>query len=103
VGSACSFLIRKIDLIGRFGGDEFVVILKDISLKDGEIKAEQLFKVIRDIKLYKDGHTISVTASIGVSANTDYVIMHFNELFNFADIKLYEAKQNGKNRICVLN
>lgn len=103
VSSACSSLIRNNDLIGRFGGDEFVVILKDFSLEDGKLKAEQLLEIIRDIKLYKDGHTITVTASIGVTANTDCTIMHFNELFNFADIKLYEAKHNGKNRVCVLN
>ncbi|WP_186670734.1 GGDEF domain-containing protein [Sporosarcina sp. BP05] len=103
VSSACLSSIRKIDLIGRFGGDEFVILLKDFSLEDGKLKAEQLLEIIRDIKLFKDGNTISVTASIGVSTNADCTIMHFNELFNFADIKLYEAKQNGKNRICVLN
>ena len=90
-------------MIGRFGGDEFVVILKGTSLEDGKLKAEQLLEIIRDIKLYKDDHIITVTASIGVTANTDRTIMHFNDLFNFADIKLYEAKNNGKNRVCVLN
>jgi len=103
VSTVCSSLIRNDDLIGRFGGDEFVVILKGTSLEDGKLKAEQLLEIIRDIKLYKDGHTITVTASIGVTANTDRTIMHFNDLFNFADIKLYEAKKNGKNRVCVVN
>ena len=86
-----------------FGGDEFVIILKDISLEYGEMKAIQLLEAIRGINIFKDGQTILVTASIGVTDNADCSVLHFNELFNLADMKLYEAKQNGKNQIYVLN
>ena len=44
VSKTCLNIIRETDLIGRFGGDEFVIILKDVSLENGEKKAEQILE-----------------------------------------------------------
>ena len=103
VSKACSNIIRKKDLIGRFGGDEFVIILKGISLEDGVRKAKQLLEVIGNSRIEKAGKTVSITASMGITDNVGFSIMDFKELFNLADIKLFEAKRKGKNQICVVN
>lgn len=100
VSKACLRVVRKNDLMGRFGGDEFVIILKDASLEDGKKKAEQILDTIRKLKVNKDGKTFSTTVSIGVADSLGCTEMNFNELFNVADIRLYRAKDNGKNQVC---
>ncbi|CAM3250719.1 tetratricopeptide repeat-containing diguanylate cyclase [Filibacter tadaridae] len=100
VSQTCSATIRREDLIGRFGGDEFVIILNGVSLEDGKKKAEQLAEVVQHTKLEIDGEIIDITASIGISDNSECTTPKFKELFHRADMALYEAKTNGKNQIC---
>ncbi|ERI89477.1 diguanylate cyclase domain protein [Clostridiales bacterium oral taxon 876 str. F0540] len=100
VSRACSNIIREDDLIGRFGGDEFVVILRGASLKDGINKAEQILETIRNLKINHGDKTIQITASIGVTDNFDSTAMHFSELFRAADMRLYRAKRCGRNQVC---
>ena len=99
VSSACSKVFREQDLVGRYGGDEFVIILRNLSLANGEKKAGQLGETLRNFQLKKDGKTIALTISIGVSDNEGGTIKNFKELFHLADTRLYKAKQNGKNQI----
>jgi len=98
-----SAIFRETDLMSRFGGDEFVVILKDISLKGGKMKAEQLLETIRSIVVEHEGQYVSITASVGVTDNVKGTVLYFNELFNAADTALYQAKENGKNQVYVVN
>lgn len=100
VGKICSGIVRETDLIGRFGGDEFVIVLKDISLENGQKKAEKMLDSIRKLKIYKDNNHIPITMSIGVGDNFKCNLKEFNELFNYADMRLYKAKKNGKNQVC---
>lgn len=100
VSSACANILRGNDLIGRFGGDEFVIILKGASLEDGKKKAEQILDTVRNLNIYKDGKRVLITLSIGVTDNLACTAGHFNELFNAADIRLYKAKQSGRNKVC---
>ncbi|MBU3112229.1 GGDEF domain-containing protein [Clostridium lacusfryxellense] len=103
VSDACSRILRKNDLFARFGGDEFVVILKGITLKEGEIKAEQILETVRDLNIYNDGTRIPITISIGVTDNITCSAIYFNDLFNVADLRLYKAKNSGRNRVCSFN
>ena len=91
--------IRKIfrpnDCIGRFGGDEFIVILENLPSVDIVIrKAEQIKKLVSELTI--DGVNARVTASIGISLvpaqGTDY-----ETLFKTADEELYRVKSNGRN------
>ena len=95
-------IVKKNDLLARFGGDEFAIISRGISLSDGRKKAGELEKVLKNIRLEKDGKTISITASIGVSDRLSCSAMDFKELFNPADLALYKAKKNGKGQIFVM-
>lgn len=103
VSVACSGILRETDLFARFGGDEFVIILKGIALKNGEKKAEQILKTVRNLYIQKDGKNIPITISIGVTDNLTCTAKYFNELFNVADLRLYRAKNNGRNQVCAVN
>lgn len=87
------------DLIGRYGGDEFIIILRNISLRGGKIKAEQIEESFKSIEIMKNGLSISITASIGVSDNSGGTVITFTDLFQKADVELYKAKLLGKNQI----
>lgn len=103
VSKACSDILREHDLFARFGGDEFVIILKGIQLKNGEKKAEQILETIRNLNIQKDGKRVPITISIGVTDNLSCAAMYFNELFNIADLRLYKAKNGGRNQVCAVN
>lgn len=99
VSEACTSVIRENDLIGRYGGDEFVIVLQNMTLEQGKNKAEQIVKAISNLNLYNNGEHIPITVSIGVADNLMCSFKHFHELFNAADKMLYRAKENGKNQV----
>ena len=101
VAEACAKIVRKEDLLGRFGGDEFLLIMKGISIENGKIKAQQIVDTIKGIQLDTGTKFISVTVSIGVSDNVQQQIISFKELFHLADLALYKAKENGKDQVVV--
>lgn len=103
VGKACSNIIEENDLIGRYGGDEFVIILKGSSLERGKKKAEQIQEALRNLKIKKDGISVPIRASIGLADNSDGTVLYFNDLFHLADVGLYKAKQSGRNQIFIGN
>lgn len=89
--------IRPTDLIGRFGGDEFVVVASDIS-QAGE--AESIARRLHDVlstPVLADGRIINVNASIGIVLS-EYDSLTPDQLISDADIAMYEAKAAGKDR-----
>jgi diguanylate cyclase (GGDEF)-like protein len=91
-------VIRDIDALGRLGGDEFVVISEDVSLTAGpELIAERLLEALQHpFKLGADEQTrLTVTASIGIATGHATTA---EELLRDADIAMYRAKWDGKNR-----
>lgn len=87
---------RAIDLPARFGGEEFAVLLPGVDLKGGLIAAERIRSAIESKEVEGVG---KVTASIGVATflrHTD----NLGELLELADQAMYEAKQQGRNRVC---
>ncbi len=89
--------VREPDTLGRLGGDEFVVIAEDISLEAGpELIAERLLEALSEpFTLVESEARLKVTASIGVAAGARALA---DELLRDADIAMYRAKCNGKNR-----
>lgn len=83
---------RQTDLIARFGGEEFIMLLPDTGVDDANIFAERLHKLICDIKVDKS----PITISIGITMSQGNQNLH--ELTKRADIALYQAKDNGRNR-----
>ncbi|MDP4177534.1 MAG: diguanylate cyclase [Bacillota bacterium] len=101
VSRACSSILRKDDLFGRYGGDEFVIVMKGAVLENGTKKAHKILELIRDLVIKKDDKSVSVTISIGVADNITSKAKQFKEIFNIADIRLYHAKNRGRNQICI--
>ena len=93
--------LRTTDRLGRFGGEEFVVLLPE-SDQDSAIEvAERLLTVVR-AQLVADGKggEVTFTVSIGIGSLTSQM-MTFNDLLRTADVALYEAKGQGRNRWCL--
>ena len=88
--------IRKEDFIARIGGDEFIVILSEMS--KGDVAAKIAQKIINNTKrVFKIGkHQIFITVSIGISV-FPYDGKNRTVLFKKADIALYQAKKMGRN------
>jgi len=85
------------DLIARFGGEEFCIILKDISNENAVKFFVNLRANIANCKVQLKKEQISFTVSIGVAfSRSDY---RLDELLELADEALYRAKENGRNRV----
>ena len=90
--------VRDVDLAGRWGGEEFLLILPGTDLAGGAQVAERIRVALAGrTVLSADGSQIPVTASFGVAATPPAT--NAAELFSAADAALYEAKRNGKNRV----
>lgn len=102
ISKACSSIIRDEDLIGRYGGDEFVIVLRGSSIEDGIEIAERIRGELSRLNIMVQGKNIVIKVSIGVADNLCGTVTTFNDLFHLADMNLYRAKENGKNQIYAL-
>jgi len=90
--------VRDVDLAGRWGGEEFVLVLPGTDLIGGAQLAERIRSALAaQVVLAVDGTPIPVTASFGVAATPP--ARTASELFAAADAALYHAKRAGKNRV----
>tara|TARA_R110000744_G_scaffold89750_3_gene174449 strand:+ start:3897 stop:4841 length:945 start_codon:yes stop_codon:yes gene_type:complete len=97
---AINEMLRMGDLFGRYGGEEFAVILPNTDLKGAEDVAERIRKTIEGNAIHYQDQVISVTVSIGVAV-MDEDDARYENLISHADIALYKAKGAGRNRVCV--
>jgi diguanylate cyclase (GGDEF)-like protein len=100
--SACKVHLNKGEIFGRFGGEEFAILLPSCEPEDGRQRAEQLRVAITAITAYQGQGTAkaTVTASFGVTA-TGLSGYELGQLLAHADAALYEAKRQGRNRVVV--
>lgn len=88
--------IRKVDTAGRWGGEEFMIVLPDSDLDGGRILAEKIRTKIESNDFSKVGR---LTASFGVAEFKDGISEI--EFVNRADNAMYQAKNQGRNKVCV--
>ncbi len=90
--------IRKMDFVGRYGGEEFAVIAPECNLSKAGSLAERLREAVEELQLEAAGLKLHVTISIGVAfAQWPGYERSAAELIKAADAKLYEAKRGGRN------
>lgn len=92
--------VRKIDVVCRYGGEEFALLLTQTTVEQGFAVAEKLRRVIE--KWQFPGVPRSITISAGVAAFPAHG-RNRDELVRAADSGLYQAKQTGRNRVCINN
>ncbi len=93
--------LRNVDLPGRYGGEEFILILPETGKDDGVIVAERLRKKVREHTFKTmNGEPITISISLGLSELSD-LENKTNELemIKIADSRLYKAKRTGKNKV----
>ncbi|WP_425641101.1 GGDEF domain-containing protein [Marinomonas gallaica] len=91
---------RRGDWVGRYGGEEFVIVMPNTRIKDAVSVMEHLRIQIADLAIQIEGHVapIHVTTSIGVAEITDDTA-RYEQILARADEALYMAKNNGRNRV----
>jgi two-component system cell cycle response regulator len=90
--------LRPYDVVGRYGGEEFLIVVPRSDAPSAQRVAERIRKAIAAKPILTPAGEISVTASFGVAASTDAARMEPQHLLQMADDALYRAKQNGRNR-----
>jgi diguanylate cyclase len=91
--------IRASDVAGRYGGEEFCVLLPDTSLEDAHVVAERIRRTIESASIEAAGHAIRCTVSLGVAvADIGAPVADPQPWIERADRALYRAKAEGRNR-----
>lgn len=109
IGQNVPKLLRHHDIAGRVGGEEFAILLPDTSIEQARLLAERLrFSLSQTIFISQNNpeETFHVTISIGVTdlkpSDEDNQTELIDIIFSRADKALYQAKNTGRNRVCVL-
>lgn len=97
----CADNIRDTDLFGRYGGDEFSILLPNTELETATLIAHRILRVITTEPLMTDQGPVSITLSLGV-AMAEPQHQELAHLLEEADRALYQAKNKGKNRVEVI-
>lgn len=90
---------RASDIVARFGGEEFVILMPATVTRDGLIASERLCQSVRACPITVDGTLMNVTASFGIAGLTDPA--RIEQAIRAADLALYRAKAEGRNRVCL--
>lgn len=99
----CQAHLRNFDLLCRYGGDEFVILLPQTNSTLAVNVADRLCQLISDLRIAANGDLISITASIGVAAYNGQTEITPDKLMQLADDAMYQAKGNEKNQVAVIN
>jgi two-component system cell cycle response regulator len=91
--------IRKEELFARYGGEEFAVILPETTRDNAVIVAERVRALVQNHTFRYESKDYNVTISAGVTGTTGETILTAHELIRMADEKLYQAKNDGRNRV----
>lgn len=94
-------LVRDTDVVSRYGGDEFTVILPSTDLERARVVGNKILDYFRDFQLMKGQQVLGkISLSIGLAALPNKDIKTHQQLLEFADRAMYRAKEHGKNNVC---
>ncbi|GAB4533728.1 MAG: hypothetical protein Fur0018_23250 [Anaerolineales bacterium] len=98
IGKILKQQMRSHDVISRYGGDEFLILLTDVTVFDTQKIVQRLQRVIQNTPISCDEHSFHIHASIGVSMGLNNE--DIEDTIRRADAALYDAKAHGRNQIC---
>jgi two-component system, cell cycle response regulator len=101
VARILSRMTRAEDTVARIGGEEFAILLPDTKRLGTAVLAERIRVAVENEKQIVGDKILSLTISIGIASYREERVDSIDELLNVADRRLYLAKHNGRNRICV--
>jgi len=94
----CKEKVREIDLFGRYGGEEFLLLIVGAKLEQAAIIAERLRVAVQSSPIHTEAGDLEVTISLGVTALSDDT-ESIDDMIKAADVALYHAKNRGRNRV----
>lgn len=100
VVNVCKNTLRTVDMVGRIGGEEFLMILPNTVEQKADIAAERVREAIEKYVIKYDDKDIRVTISIGVASIASDLPGSLNDFIKKADEYLYKAKNSGRNKVC---
>jgi diguanylate cyclase len=90
-------VLRKTDFCGRYGGEEFLIVLTETDIKEAKVFAERIRDSVEDNFFPELGHNSKITVSIGLARHRTNE--NIDKTISRADEALYKAKNNGRNRV----
>jgi diguanylate cyclase (GGDEF)-like protein len=101
IANVLSKTVRNEDVVARFGGEEFAIILRAIEIDSAQLMAERVRKLVEGATIQLDGgKELHATVSIGVATFPTTPCKTLEDLVEAADKALYRAKHDGRNRVC---
>ncbi len=92
--------IRSPDTLGRYGGEEFLIVLPNSESKAAVEQASRLCQYIRAMQVESNDHSLSITISVGI-AQYRHGLENWEQFLHRADMALYKAKDNGRDQWAV--
>ncbi|PKO12501.1 MAG: hypothetical protein CVU39_23745 [Chloroflexi bacterium HGW-Chloroflexi-10] len=96
----CRSILRVSDMIGRYGGEEFVILLPETDMDSAYTIANRIRLLIMDRPILTERAEISLTVSLGVACMAGDYDVRLEQVLDHADQALLKAKESGRNRIC---
>jgi two-component system chemotaxis response regulator CheY len=94
-------LTRISDMLGRLGGDEFLIVISHVSAVNIELAINRFRELLGAMTFPFGGQSVRISATFGVAGSESGSIRDFDLLVRKADEMLYQAKRAGRNRVCV--
>lgn len=101
VADTMQTVVRACDIVGRYGGDEFVLWLEDIEPADAALKARALIDAMPGIRQKIGAEHLKLSASVGVCASIPGIDLKFIDMSERADAALYEVKNAGRSNVAM--
>jgi diguanylate cyclase (GGDEF)-like protein len=100
VSRAIKEQVRDLDIAGRYGGEEFGIILTNTDAQGAAIFAERLRATIEKMVVFSEGQQVSFTISLGIAQLSEKTVDH-RAWIEKSDAALYKSKEGGRNRFTV--
>jgi len=102
VSKTANLQVREVDILARYGGDEFTILLPETNVEQAFLIAERIRKAVADVYIDMGGFSTFVTISMGISElSFEPQDQSIEDMIRRADQALYQAKQQGRNKVVI--